>query len=238
MNQLIKNFSKLDIAPVFKKQTGGTISLLKPDALNTMTKMYNYMINDKKLSPELACAILGNVMQESAFNHKAISQANATGVYQLLGDKQKKYNEFLKTGWKDGPLSQTEFVLNEIFNGKDDYYDTYDTLKESQRNGWKRLGADGKTWVSEPTDSILFYNTFYKKEQNNTLPPRRTDVVNSFNNSRNINELTQLFMDYFERPSKRESHLEKRQQYAKEFYNYFMNKKKNGGIISYIEYLK
>lgn len=60
-----------------------------------------------------------------------MSVNNTKGVYQLLGDKYKNYLSYLKQkGWDDGPLSQTSFVINELQNGKDTYYETYDRLKE------------------------------------------------------------------------------------------------------------
>ena len=104
---------------------------LSNDQLEVLTKMYNFLVNSRSISPEAAASILGNVMQESSFNHNAVSSKGAKGVYQLLGQNYQNYLTYLKNkNWNDGPLSQTSFVLNEIMNGKDSYYDTYDRLKE------------------------------------------------------------------------------------------------------------
>ena len=137
----------------------------------TLTRMYQFLVNNRSISPEAAASILGNVMQESSFNHEAVSSKGARGVYQLLGQNYQNYLSYLKTkNWNDGHLSQTSFVINDIFNGKDSYYDTYDKLKERQENGWKERTADGKSWYKNLNDSIYFAETFLPREQAGTLP--------------------------------------------------------------------
>ena len=185
------------------------------------------------MSPEAAASILGNVMQESSFNHGAVSSKGAKGVYQLLGQNYQNYLAYLKNkNWNDGPLSQTSFVINEIFNGKDSYYDTYDKLKERQANGWKERTADGKSWYKNLNDSIYFAETFFPREQAGTLPPRRTEALDIIKSSRDIPTITKVFMDYWERPSQDEANLDQRIKHANEIYTHF--NKKFGGHLNYL----
>lgn len=46
---------------------------LSSERMETLKKMYDFMIIHRGLSPEAASSILGNVMQESAFDHSAVS---------------------------------------------------------------------------------------------------------------------------------------------------------------------
>lgn len=198
-----------------------------------LTRMYNFLVNNRGVSPEAAASILGNVLQESSFNHNAISSKGARGVYQLLGQNYQNYLTYLKNkNWNDGPLSQTSFVINEIFNGKDSYYDTYDKLKERQAKGWKERTADGKSWYKNLNDSIYFAKTFLPREQARTLPPRRTEALDVIKSSRDIPTITKVFMDYWERPSQDEANLDKRIKYAHEIYTHF--NKKFGGKLNYL----
>lgn len=198
-----------------------------------LTRMYNFLVNNRSISPEAAASILGNVMQESSFNHEAVSSKGARGVYQLLGQNYQNYLSYLKNkNWNDGPLSQTSFVINEIFNGKDSYYDTYDKLKEKQANGWKERTADGKSWYKNLNDSIYFAETFLPREQAGTLPPRRTEALDIIKSSKDIPTITKIFMDYWERPSQDEANLDKRIKYANEIYTHF--NKKFGGHLNYL----
>ena len=198
-----------------------------------LTRMYNFLINNRSISPEAAASILGNVMQEYSFNHDAVSSKGARGVYQLLGQNYQNYLSYLKNkNWNDGPLSQTSFVINEIFNGKDSYYDTYDKLKERQANGWKERTSDGKSWYKNLNDSIYFVETFLPREQAGTLPPRRTEALDIIKSSRDIPTITKVFMDYWERPSQDEANLDKRIKYANEIYAHF--NKKFGGQLNYL----
>ena len=198
-----------------------------------LTRMYHFLVNNRSISPEAAASILGNVMQESSFNHEAVSSKGAKGVYQLLGQNYQNYLSYLKNkNWNDGPLSQTSFVINEIFNGKDSYYDTYDKLKERQANGWKERTADGKSWYKNLNDSIYFTETFLPREQAGTLPPRRTDALDIIKLSKDIPTITEVFMDYWERPSQDEANLDKRIKYANEIYTHF--NKKFGGHLNYL----
>lgn len=212
---------------------------LTNDAYGVLSNMYQYLTTEKNISPYAASAILGNVMQESAFNHNAVSSKGAKGVYQLLGDKYKKYQNFLKSGWKDGPLSQTEFVLNEIFNGQDGYYLDYDRLKKKQENNWNEPTKDGRGIYHNTNDSIYFMKTYYPREKAGTLPPRRESLVEAVNNSNDISNITQLFTDYWERPSESEKKLDQRVKYATEIYNHFNpTKKKFGGSLNYLDIFK
>ena len=198
-----------------------------------LTRMYYFLVNNRSISPEAAASILGNVMQESSFNHEAVSSKGARGVYQLLGQNYQNYLSYLKNkNWNDGPLSQTSFVINEIFNGKDSYYDTYDKLKERQANGWKERTADGKSWYKNLNDSIYFAETFLPREQAGTLPPRRTEALDIIKSSKDIPTITKIFMDYWERPSQDEANLDKRIKYANEIYTHF--NKKFGGKLNYL----
>lgn len=198
-----------------------------------LTRMYHFLVNNRSISPEAAASILGNVMQESSFNHEAVSSKGAKGVYQLLGQNYQNYLSYLKNkNWNDGPLSQTSFVINEIFNGKDSYYDTYDKLKERQANGWKERTADGKSWYKNLNDSIYFTETFLPREQAGTLPPRRTDALDIIKLSKDIPTITEVFMDYWERPNQDEANLDKRIKYANEIYTHF--NKKFGGHLNYL----
>lgn len=206
---------------------------LSHEQADVLTRMYDFLVNNRRISPEAAASILGNVMQESSFNHEAVSSKGARGVYQLLGQNYQNYLTYLKNkNWNDGPLSQTSFVINEIFNGKDSYYNTYDKLKERQTNGWKERTADGKSWYKNLNDSIYFVETFLPREQAGTLPPRRTAALNIIKSSRDIPTITKVFMDYWERPNQDEAHLDQRIKYANEIYTYF--NKKFGGKLNYL----
>lgn len=216
------------------------ISKLSSQARETLNKMYDYLTNKLKLSKEAASAILGNAMQESSFNHAAVSSAGGMGVFQLLKDNKKRYQQFLKTGWKDGPLTQTQFTIDQILNGNDDYYDTYDRLKERQSNGWRERTADGKGWYKKvnkdglSVDSLYFMKNYYPREQAGTMPPRRQEVVDAIKNSKDIDKITELFMRYWEKPNANEEALDKRQSYAREIYSLFGK----GGTVNYLDFFK
>lgn len=210
---------------------------LSNDGMATLQHMYDFLVNYRSISPQAASAILGNVMQESTFNHNAVSANNARGVYQLLGDKYKNYLLYLKQkGWEDGPLSQTSFVINELKNGNDTYYETYDKLKELQSNNWKSRTADNTGWYKNTNDSIYFSKVYEPREKSGTLPPRREDAWKVLSSSTDIPELTGMFMNYWERPRADEAMLDKRISYANEIYKYF--NKKLGGTINYLNYLQ
>lgn len=210
---------------------------LSNEKMATLDKMYNFLVNSRSMSPQAASAILGNVMQESTFDHDAVSVNNAKGVYQLLGDKYKNYLLYLKQkGWDDGPLSQTSFVINELQNGKDTYYETYDRLKDLQSNNWKSRTADNTGWHKNTNDSIYFSKVYEPREKAGTLPPRRENAWKVLSSSTDIPELTAMFMNYWERPGAKEAMLDKRVVYANEIYNYF--NKKSGGTINYFQYLE
>ncbi len=210
---------------------------LSDGGMNTLSRMYHFLTNSRGMSPQAASAILGNVMQESAFNHSAVSSKNARGVYQLLGDKYKNYLEYIKNKeWEDGPLSQTSFVIDQIKSGSDPYYKDYDRLKAIQSNGWKTRTADGTGWYKNTNDSIYFDKVYKQRELTGTLPPRREEAWNILSTSADIPELTEMFMNYWERPHKDEALLDKRIQYANDIYAYF-NQKKVGGKLNYFNYL-
>lgn len=212
---------------------------LSQEQMATLTNMYNFMTQHRGLSSEAASAILGNVMQESSFNHNAVSNKGAKGVYQLLGQNQSNYDKYLDNKkWDDGPLSQTSFVLNEIQNGRDYYYETYDRLKERQANGWKERTADGKGWYKNLNDSIYFTEKYLPREQAGTMPPRREEMVKVLDTSTSIPEITEMFMNYWERPSASEANLPKRIEYSNIFYKYFTPKKQQGGKLNYLNYFK
>lgn len=210
---------------------------LSSERMETLKKMYDFMVIHRGLSPEAASSILGNVMQESAFDHSAVSSKNAKGVYQLLGDQYKNYLSYLKNkNWKDGPLSQTSFVINEIMNGKDTYYNTYDLLKQKQANNWLEPTAEGTGMYKNKPDSTYFTEVFLPREKAGTLPPRRTEAVKVITTSKDIPTITKMFMDYWERPHSSEQRLDARVKYANEIYNYF--NKKQGGTLNYFDYFK
>lgn len=210
---------------------------LSSEGVDVLNRMYDFMVTHRGISPEAASAILGNVMQESTFNHNAVSNKGAKGVYQLLGQNYQNYLSYLKEkNWNDGPLSQTSFVLNEIMNGKDHYYNTYDKLKERQANGWKERTADGKGWYKNLNDSIEFTKTFLPREKAGTLPPRRTEAIEVIKTSKDIPTITKMFMDYWERPNASEANLNTRIDYANQIYQYF--NKRFGGKINYLNYFK
>jgi hypothetical protein len=209
---------------------------LSNEGVDTLTRMYNFLVNHRGMSPQAASAILGNVMQESTFNHAAVSSKNAKGVYQLLGDKYKNYLNYISgKGWQDGPLSQTSFVIDELKNGKDTYYETYDELKRREANNWSTPTADGTGWYRNVNDSIYFANVYKDREANGTLPPRREDAWRVISTSTDIPEITTMFMNYWERPGEQEAKLDTRIGYANEIYNYF-NKKQFGGKLNYLNY--
>lgn len=76
---------------LYHKSTYG----LYGDKLPVAIKYHNHLIglgaNDVQ-----AAAIVGVLMQESGLNHNAKSKKGAVGVAQLLGDKYKKYNQWLR----------------------------------------------------------------------------------------------------------------------------------------------
>lgn len=210
---------------------------LTNERMATLDRMYNFLVNSRSMSPQAASAILGNVMQESTFDHNAVSSKNAKGVYQLLGDKYHNYLQYLQQKeWEDGPLSQTSFVIDELKAGKDHYYETYDRLKDLQSNNWKSRTADNTGWYKNTNDSIYFSKVYEPREQTGTLPPRRENAWKVLSSSTDIPELTAMFMNYWERPGAKEVMLDKRVAYANEIYNYF--NKKSGGTINYFQYLE
>lgn len=196
---------------------------LTDSAYKVLSDMYTYLTKEKHLSPHAASAILGNVMQESTFDHNSVSSKGARGVYQLLGDKYKYYKSFLNKNkdWKDGPLTMSHWIIDQTYNGKDHYYETYDKLKERQANGWKERTADGKGWYYNPQDSIDFMEKYYPREKAGALPPRREQLVKALDNSKDLEEITRLFMDYWERPKDYEKKFDQRLKYSNEIYNHF-----------------
>lgn len=132
--------------------------------------VYDRLTKKHMLSPIIACAILGNIQQESNFKTttEGFDGTGSTGLCQWLGARLaylKKCALNYKTDWRDWE-TQVDFIKAELL--------TTEIL------AWRKLRI-----------------------------------------ARTVEEATLAFSKYYERPSSKYAHNDKRVAYAKSFYSEF-----------------
>ena len=143
---LIDKMDKFEEGGVFKMQQGNQIftrdnlrnqfsAIFTQQQVDNMNKFYNYF-SGKGWNDNQIFALMGNIMQESHFNPTLTNQSGAYGYYQFKGDRLKDYQKWIaNNGYKDGGLSQTEYIDYIMANGIDPRYDYYQRLQNNINNG-------------------------------------------------------------------------------------------------------
>lgn len=123
---------------LYHKSTYGLYRERLPMAI----KYYNHLIG-LGADDVQAAAIVGVLMQESGLDHNARSKKGAVGVAQLLGDKYKQYNKWLRHNKKsDTAENQIEWIWDHMSTAKDDWHDYYISLYNHSLKNFDGLNGD------------------------------------------------------------------------------------------------
>lgn len=194
-----------------------------------VNNMYNYLTKNKGLSGAAASAIMGNIYQESSFNPDSVSNKNAQGFLQLLGDKLNDYNKWLKTH-KQHRYSQLDYMLESLADPSRDHY-------RREYEGSKRRIKSAQTLIANSKSDkerarhkaelkvLQEYhdNTFGKREKENRLFFYEGLRNALYNPNANVSNLTRLWHDTVERSHPSETNMDSRLKAAQAIYNNFNN---------------
>ena len=183
-----------------------SVTYIKNDSSNTKStavasRMYKVMTSSAGFTPEAACAVLGNIEQESSFDvDSSYAGGAARGLFQMEKGRQADMRKYCKekTGDEWNVEAQTEWALKKNFNsqfkiysGCNSYYD-YSLGHEVKYSGHTPSHDSWAWWPKEKYD--------FKK----------------FSKGTNIDELTEVFCRVFERASK--PNMDNRRKYARKWY--------------------
>lgn len=197
----------------------GNEQYFTPSQYDLMSDLWNYLL-DKGVSKRNAAALMGNIMQESSFNIKAANpDSSATGLFQMLGERARHYNNWLKSN-KTGKYPEVDYMLWVINSGHDIYMNGYN----AQKDILARAKAEYDKYPNNPTlkreyEKILKYTDemYGDRERDGKLFPV-ADFRTAWNNpDLSLDDITTLFEETFERSNKGAEH-EKRKGYARSFY--------------------
>ncbi len=113
------NGSNPDLVPNYSFNSNG---LVNPTSFKNTTPnksedvAYNYLVNNKELSPHIASGILGNLIEESDLKTSAIGDNGlAKGIAQWHPDRQKGLQSFAKSQGKDPSdfYTQLDYLVEE-----------------------------------------------------------------------------------------------------------------------------
>ena len=172
-----------------KKRTGKFIDYDKFVNLytNTIKPVYNYLLNQGYTSQQ-ASGILGNILQESAFD-----QSQRGGLTQLRGAHLKNYNSIYPTAnwknhldyinnWRNGKLLQNKEVnynyRNKNYNSAD--HSTAANSAEAFYKYWEAPGPEDKTLKLRREWADLMYdhfNSIKKHEEGGELSSDLTNIT-------------------------------------------------------------
>lgn len=159
-------------------------------------------------TPEQAAGITGVFLQESELDHNKVSPKKAKGIAQLLGNKKRMYDTWLrKNKLQDTWKNQTKWVWNDVNNGRDYWQEYYDALKKTVG---KHGEFDAEMWESMSKSKYRDYSYKAFREKMNNLSAA---------------DLAELFTWTFERPSDKEAYIDNRRAYATQIYNKFNESK-------------
>lgn len=206
-------------APLLPLESNKSTSITIEDEYGNklpLAKQYYNQLIQLGANPFQAAGIVGVLMKESSLDHTQVSSKGAKGIAQLLGNKYKSYQNYIKrNNLQDTAETQINWLWDHINKGKDEWQDYYDALSNHANSNWKGLSADAR-----------------KKEESDWNSMKSSKWVNySYNNLRNTwndiksaGDIAELFTWTFERPGEKEADIIKRRKYAEDLYNIMNNK--------------
>lgn len=191
--------------------------------IKNMNKMYKHLKNTLNWSDRNIAAVMGNIMQESAFNYGQVSSSGATGAFQFLGDRKKDYEKWIKdNGYLDGGLSQASYLNYIIENKIDPRMDAYNNAHKLLLNKNKIDSINANAYLNKVEPQI----------KNGTFYPI-ADLTAKWDDPKySLKDMTILWSNTIEKPGKHEANLKQRVDYANKFYNMIVPKKQSGGKLS------
>ena len=158
---------------------GCTIRKYKEGSFDNVINKIITFLTAKEFTLEQACAVCGNVFQESGYDPKAINaRSYATGLFQWLGSRRTRLLEAAKKhgkSWDDVDL-QLDFLWEEL-NGTENA-----TLKWFQANkSEKNIETLTKKWT------VLFERCSPSEYCYENRVPEAKRCFNAYNGSGNIN---------------------------------------------------
>lgn len=200
-------------------------AIFSEEQVQNINKLYDYLKGTLKWSDRNIAAVLGNVMQESAFNYGNVSSKGAVGAFQFLGDRKADYDKWrTKNGYKDGALSQATYLDYVIKNRIDPRMD--DVIRARKlllnKNKVDSINANQILIWAEPA---IQNGTFYPISD---LSDRWDDDTYS------LDDMTDLWSNTIEKAGKKEKNNQQRRYYAQGIYGIMM--KRSGGNINYFKF--
>lgn len=150
---------------------------------------------DAGATPEQAAAILGNFYKENRI--KPDSKKSALGLAQLMGERRKAYEEFLKNNNKvDSTESQIEYLTPIIFGNESNPHNLVGDYTYTDKNGNKN------------TDKYDSYMIDWNRGQRK-----------AFRNAKGLDDLTVSFANNFERMNPEDADYQTRKEAARYIYD-------------------
>ena len=210
-----------------KDNLRNTFSAVFSDSqVENINKLYNYLKDTLQWSDRNIAAVLGNVMQESAFNYGNVSSAGAVGAFQFLGDRKKDYEKWrLKNGYKDGALSQATYLDYVIKNRIDPRMDSVLNARQLLLNK-NRVDSINANKVLDWAEPAIKNGTFYPISD---LSDRWNDETFT------LDDMTDLWSNTIEKAGAAEKNNEQRKLYANKLHAMIH---KFGGKLNYYKFFK
>lgn len=176
------------------------------EQVDNINKFYKHF-HDKGWSDRNIFGLMGNIFQESRF-YPAIDNNGAYRYYQFKDDRRKDYNEWIiDNSYKDGGLSQTEYLEYIIANAIDPRWKDYLRAKELAQSSNavdRKNGQEYLTKIQPQIDTGTFY------------PVKDLTEVWS-DDTTSLDDFVDLFAHTIERAKPSEINLENRRKYANLF---------------------
>ena len=205
-----------------KHQEGGQVTAFTQAQLNNMKRYWN-ILKQKGYSDRNAAAILGNLFQESSFDHTKVSNKGAKGVAQLLGDELTYYNNYLTSNnLKDSDDTMVGYIADMISGiiphkwsqDFDRMYSAYNTLAaKKKREAWEEKE------MKDYYDKMFSYKGV--KKVGTDYPSRHIKFLQEAmkDDSKSIDDIVSSYSYIIEKPNPKEEMLSNRIKYANDIYN-------------------